>query len=365
MDEETAAYAMRMLQTGEGLLEFVIGSLAVIVLFFILREGYVIRLWEYVAKNGSAGSMSALPLSVVKESSESEELQVRPLSITEWLDIVNNKPDDAPHALIVGNTGSGKTWLAQALAASRDGQVIILDPKWKPGKWGGAPAISIDDDLSYAAIEQACSDVLDELKQRQVALKSGTDLFTPLTVIVEELPTVLDECPTAPQLFKRLGQLGRELRIRVIGLSQSDRVKTLKLEGEGDARSNYTFIRLGEHAMKVAPAAATMHRAAALEWRGKHLLIDTSKVPTLVQQPIASSRWYQGNSLQENRHHTGINTDNDTTGITDMKAEYRDTDGIIEELAKLPSDTMSANQIFKIVGGNRNAVLAKVRAIRG
>jgi hypothetical protein len=244
--------------------------------------------------------------------------------------------------------------------------VIILDPKWKPGKWGGAPAVSIDDDLSYTAIEQACLDVLDELKQRQVALKSGTDSFTPLTVIVEELPTVLDECPTAPQLFKRLGQIGRELRIRVIGLSQSDRVKTLKLEGEGDARNNYTFIRLGEHAMKVAPAAATMQRAATLEWRGKHLLIDTSEVPTLVQQPIAQSRWwYQGKSLQENGGHTGIKPDTDTTGIADMKAEYRDTDGIIEELAKLSPDTMSANQIFRIVGGNRNAVLAKVRAVRG
>jgi hypothetical protein len=209
-----------------------------------------------------------------------------------WIKLVQDQIDKAPHTLIVGSTGSGKTWLAQAIIATRPGHVAILDPKWTPRKWGNAPAITIDDDLSYQSLEQACQLLLDELKKRQVALKHGQETFSPLTVVVEELPTLLDECPTAPILFKRLGQLGRELRIRVVGLSQSDRVKTLKLEGEGDARSNYLFIRLGEHAIRSCPASANQTRPACIEWHKETYPIETSRIPELIKQPISEERWW-------------------------------------------------------------------------
>jgi hypothetical protein len=224
------------------------------------------------------------------DSTPAKEPRIYPHHL--WMKIVQEKPDESPHTLIIGSTGSGKTWLAQALATARTGGVAILDPKWKPGKWGGAPVTTVDDDLSYTSLEEACQSLLGELKKRQVALKYGQETFQPLTVVVEELPTMLDECPTAPLLFKRLGQLGRELRIRVIGLSQSDRVKTLKLEGEGDARSNYLFIRLGEHALKVCPAAAALARPACIEWHKNNYPIDVSRVPELVQQPIPPARWW-------------------------------------------------------------------------
>src|SRR5262245_40606968 len=38
-----------------------------------------------------------------------------PLTLANWLAIVNDHPDDAPHTLIVGTTGTGKTTLAQAI----------------------------------------------------------------------------------------------------------------------------------------------------------------------------------------------------------------------------------------------------------
>lgn len=210
-----------------------------------------------------------------------------------WMNLAQEQLDEAPHTLIIGSTGSGKTWLAQALAATRTGSIAILDPKWKPGKWGGAPTITVDDDLSYTSLEVACQSILEELKKRQVALKHGKDAFQPLTIIVEELPTMLDECPTAPLLFKRLGQLGRELRIRIIGLSQSDRVKTLKLEGEGDARSNYLFLRLGEHAIKACARAAELARPATIEWHKQNYPIDVTRIPDLVEHPIPATRWWK------------------------------------------------------------------------
>jgi hypothetical protein len=209
-----------------------------------------------------------------------------------WMKLAQEQFDQAPHTLIIGSTGSGKTWLAQALATTREGYVVILDPKWKPHKWGGSPAITVDDDLSYKTLELSCQSLLSELKKRQVALKHGQETFQSLTVVVEELPTLLDECPTAPMLFKRLGQLGRELRIRVLGLSQSDRVKTLKLEGEGDARSNYLFIRLGEHAISVCPAAAELARPASIEWQKNNYPIDVTRIPDLIEQHIPRERWW-------------------------------------------------------------------------
>lgn len=51
--------------------------------------------------------------------------------------ILNHTPDEVPHLFICGP--SGKTVFVQHLIVSRAGQVVVLDPKWQRGKWGGAP----------------------------------------------------------------------------------------------------------------------------------------------------------------------------------------------------------------------------------
>jgi hypothetical protein len=217
----------------------------------------------------------------------------RPLAPRDWLAIVNDRPDDAPHTLVVGPTGVGKTTFAQAIAVEREGKVAILDPKWKPGKWGGAPAVPIDDDGRYTQIEAAIQSLLAELNGRLVAMKRGQTDFEPLTIIAEELPTLVDECGSAPMLFKQMGRLGRELRIRLIGLSQSERVKSLGIEGEGDAKDNYAIIRLGKAASAVLPALRSVPRPAALEWHGEQHALDVMGVVELTARPISSARWWQ------------------------------------------------------------------------
>lgn len=188
---------------------------------------------------------------------EAPSVSIKILPVQGWLKIVNQQPDDAPHTLIIGTSGSGKTTLAQVIISTRAGKMAILDPKWSPGKWGGLPAVPIDDDGTYTQIEQAIKALLAELASRLVLLKQGTQHFSELTIVVEELPTVIDECPSGATLFKQIGRLGRELRIRLVGLSQSERVKSLGIVGEGDAKDNYLLMRLGKTAIALEPASRT------------------------------------------------------------------------------------------------------------
>lgn len=69
-------------------------------------------------------------------------------------------------------------------------------------------------------------------------MKHGTDLstFGTLTVIVDAFPAVVDECDTAPVLLRPLGHIERELRLRLIALSQTLQVKDLGIEGRRAAR---------------------------------------------------------------------------------------------------------------------------------
>ncbi len=210
--------------------------------------------------------------------------------MTEWLPLA----DATPHLLIVGETGSGKTTLAQALLAARNGSVAILDPKWTPGKWGGAPVVPIDDDGEYTGIERALQAVLKELQARLADLKHGQTDFVPLTIVIEEVPTVVDECPTAKKVVLRLGQLGRELQMRLIGLSQGYGVEDLGLKGRADNKANFGTIRLGAAAIKVAREAAQLRHPAVVEHRGQWELLDTREVPRLAERRMPAERWWAG-----------------------------------------------------------------------
>ncbi len=278
----------------------------------------------------------------------------RPLALRDWLMIVNDQPDDAPHVLIVGPSGCGKTTLAQAVAAERNGKVAILDPKWKPGKWGGAPAVPIDDDGGYSEIEQATQLLLAELNSRLVAMKGGQTNFEPLTIIAEELPTLVSECGSAPVLFKQMGRLGRELRIRLIGLSQSERVRSLGIEGEGDAKNNYVIVRLGKTASTVLPALRTLPRPAAMEWHGDQHALDLSGVVELTAQPIPSSRWWQLSAAKS----AG------TRSVQGNTAETRSTPGN-ERVTASECDVTSENDVTKTVVTTAEAALIAMKLAAG
>lgn len=219
-----------------------------------------------------------------------EVSSARPLAVNEWLELINDRPDEAPHTLIIGPSGTGKTTLAQAIVATRSGYLAILDPKWQPGRWGGLRAVPIDDDGRYTLLEETIKALLAELTSRLVSLKQGVTAFPELTIVAEEFPTLIGECPSAPSLFKQVGRLGRELRIRLVGLSQSERVKSLGIAGEGDARDNFTLIRLGKVAVDTLPRLRSTPRPAVLEWKGEHFELTLDGVPYFSSFRVPAAR---------------------------------------------------------------------------
>jgi hypothetical protein len=192
----------------------------------------------------------------------------------------------AHHLLVIGSTGSGKTTLVRALLTGKRGAVLILDPKNRPGKWGGIEAIGLDDQAEYTRIEQALQRVLHELRQRQRALNEGHDDFTPLTVVVDEAPDVAEECPTFPTVFKRVGSLGRELHISLIVLSQRRSVKALDISGDGEARDNFTKILMGGFARRVVPALEGQRHCAVLDAEGDLRVLETWPLPAYAKLPM-------------------------------------------------------------------------------
>jgi hypothetical protein len=65
-----------------------------------------------------------------------------------------------------------------------------------------------------------------------------------LTIVVDDFSTLVKECPVAADVVKLVARLGRSLRVRLVMLSDSALVKAIGLEGEGETRSNFAFIRL-------------------------------------------------------------------------------------------------------------------------
>ena len=194
-----------------------------------------------------------------------------------WFRLVNHRPDQAPHLVVVGPTGSGKTTLVTGLLHDRPGQVVILTPK-PDDAWGSLPFITIDDDGSFTTAAQVFSALLVEVKRRLVASKRKHDPGPPLNVVIDDFPALRDVCPDADTMFLLVARLGRSLRVRLIILSYSGQVKELGLEGRGESREHFLWLRLDRQ------------RRASLTWDDTAHQLDSSLVVALAQRPLDADR---------------------------------------------------------------------------
>lgn len=154
------------------------------------------------------------------------------------------------HLLIVGASDDGKTTTAQAVLAGRIAageQIVILDPHATPATWSELPAQGAGAD--YATLGEAMRGLLAEMAGRYAARAQGCEDFAALTIFVDEWPAISRECGAqASEFMMKVSQEGRKVGMRLVILSQSDRVASLGIKGAGDVRDNFSVLWLGSKA---------------------------------------------------------------------------------------------------------------------
>jgi hypothetical protein len=330
------------MESNTELIPYIIG---LVILVFGIAKGYEVIKGEGVE----------LPAkSVPDKGLHSNGVPLKRYGSKQWLHLVN--ADTAyPHLFVVGKTRSGKTALTRAILAQRKGECLIIDPKATPGKWGTIDGIGLDGSLSYSTIEKALQSALEELKSRQRAMHTGQSTFAPLTIVIDELITIAMYSPIAAEVFSKVSVIGAELNVRLIAISQSNRVKPLGISGAGDIRDNFLQLSLGNKAREAAPNITDKYPCIAHLDNGP-VAFDTVPVPTLMRQPLQLT----GYPIP----------DTDTTGITDIEGGYSDTiedTGIDTDTLKIQEmlqQGISNNKIAQAIGGNRNKTLAKIREVK-
>jgi len=187
---------------------------------------------------------------------------------------------DVVHLMIVGETGSGKSTAATALLVCRAqiDRVLILDPHARPGDWGGLPAIGRG--RNYPAINEAFVALEQEMTKRYQLAADGKPYGQPLTIFIDEYPTIAANCKGAAQAFKALAREGRKVDMRLVVLTQDANVKTLGVEGEGPVRESFSRLLLGSFAVKSLPIEAERQTfPAAFDYKGVVTAVSTVALP--------------------------------------------------------------------------------------
>ncbi len=172
------------------------------------------------------------------------------------------------HALVVGPTDAGKSTALRAIIKARldaGQQVYVLDPHNQPGKWPGATVIG--GGRAFDAIPEFMGWMIDQLNSRARAMARGETRFDPVTVATDEMPAIVDELErSVAVVWRKWVREGRKFGLFFVLSTQSTRVETLGIKGEGDVLQNFAAILyLGESAVGAYPhLAQSQERPAVL-----------------------------------------------------------------------------------------------------
>ncbi|MBP6473083.1 MAG: DUF87 domain-containing protein [Chloroflexi bacterium] len=187
----------------------------------------------------------ALPATVASETAESP-IPLPPLVLG--------------HILIAGETGSGKSTALLAILKRRR-QVVVLDPHNTPGSWGSAQVIGGGRD--FESIGRYMQQMRLMLSQRYSQRAQGMAQFEPLTVATDEMPAIVAALGRdVDDVWREWLREGRKVGLFFVVSTQSTRVRTLGIRGEGDLLENFSYVlMLGKLAANQYPDLAT-----SMEW---------------------------------------------------------------------------------------------------
>lgn len=305
----------------------------------------------------------------------------RAIPHADWWPVVQQMPDRFPHTAVLGPSGEGKSSLLEALARTRAGLLVVIQPNRKAGEWAGIPVIECDDDGGYTTIAATLQAIRAEFARRGGAMKHG-DPGPWLTIVWDEVPLCMRKLKDlAPDLIVDLISAGRPRKMRTILGATSDRVGALGLGGYGDLRESCAVIRLGAFAVAVDPTTQPAAYPTTVEVVGQIIPVERGPILSLRRAALAPQRFwtpplpadteeyrYQYRAAEraktpDMRLDTDTDTDTDTADTVPAatsKAAQRQRDKIKKAL----TSGLSPTDIVDIVGGNRNKAFALVKAVQ-
>ncbi|HYX19055.1 MAG TPA: ATP-binding protein [Nostoc sp.] len=250
-------------------------------IFTISTTKAALKILVYCCEQLEAGTKKliiiydALPLMGVPLQSVVAEIQPKSALPQDLQTIDLLEAIDGKHIFIIGDTGTGKSSLAQWLAYRLGGEVTVYDPDASPDEWQGLKVIGRKG--NFEAIQEAMEADLEEL-QRRIELRgeSGDKALVGLesTTIAEEFPLLASEVDIASDWLIKHGNRGRKPKRCIIALSQTDAVKSLGIEGEGQARKNFRYVRLGKFAVDHAKKLGDVSLEAWLKTGKYRCMVD-------------------------------------------------------------------------------------------
>lgn len=179
---------------------------------------------------------------------------------------------DAPHLLIVGASGSGKSSIVRAILKLRSGNAIVCDPHDATDRWS-VPSIGGGED--WRAILYLLHKTKDEMTRRyQTPLAEGEQPPARHTLVLDELRALLQHAPESAAIIRDILARGRAAGIGLIVVAHDDTASALGLTDEYALIHNYSYrIYLGQMAREAAPAVAqganprVVFDTAAGSWR--------------------------------------------------------------------------------------------------
>lgn len=156
------------------------------------------------------------------------------------------------HILVAGETGSGKSTAMRRVLQDR-ANVTVLDPHSAGDDWPDARIIGAGRD--FDAIVRHMIGMAEELDTRYEQRRAGVTRFDPVTVAVDEMPAIVHAAGREiNEVWKAWLREGRKVGLYLVLATQSTRVRTLGIEGEGDVRDNFAMtIVLGHLARQEHP----------------------------------------------------------------------------------------------------------------